>query len=154
MKDSPFIHVLSQSPSSPTPQRSVKEHEQRAYSVPRECKKKCVCMCASESTLKLKQRESLCMHLVEWPCVLVSFCPRPCVSYVASPPSTEGEYPPDIMPLFSAKLCSAQRSRFMLGSSETCTSEKWDWVGNGLHCDGFAWGLSVLGLTHGNQVLL
>lgn len=42
----------------------------------------------------------------------------------------------------------------MLGSSETCTSKKWDWVGNRLHCDGFAWGLSVLGLTHGNQVLL
>lgn len=46
MKDSPFIHVRSQNPSSLAPQRSLREHEQRAYSVTREWRgEKNLCMC-------------------------------------------------------------------------------------------------------------
>lgn len=57
----------------PEPQKpsSLKEHEQRAYSVTRERRgeRKFVWMCVSEGMLTFKCGESLCMHFVEW-----SFC--------------------------------------------------------------------------------
>lgn len=116
---------VSQSPRNPAPQRSLKEHEQRAYSVSREWRgeQKFVCMCVSESTFNLKCRESPCTPSVEWSlCEALFLFICICVCVCLSVMCMQGEYPPDIMPLFSAKL-QAQRACFMAGSLEAYTSK-------------------------------